>query len=247
VPAATGKGGWKDRLKQAAQQAAQQGKAVAGQAKTAMAEQQAKRTEQWENDPNTLWHGASKSAAGSATGMSKAHYRITKDQVWIDSGMLGVKSERVPLWAVKDIDVRQSVLQRGKDVGDVVLWLEDPTYGVDPASATSLSGMPSGGGLTTGEVLLDNVEGPYQVQELLLPLVSEARAKKLAERQTQYLHVNPGMGVAAGVGTPPPPPSAPAGPQVDVADELRKLASLRDEGILSEEEFAAQKAKLLGT
>jgi Short C-terminal domain len=30
------------------------------------------------------------------------------------------------------------------------------------------------------------------------------------------------------------------------ADELRKLAELRDEGILSEEEFAAQKARLLG-
>jgi hypothetical protein len=33
---------------------------------------------------------------------------------------------------------------------------------------------------------------------------------------------------------------------VDVADQLRKLAGLRDEGILSEEEFAAQKARLLG-
>ncbi|MBA2624505.1 MAG: SHOCT domain-containing protein, partial [Acidimicrobiia bacterium] len=38
----------------------------------------------------------------------------------------------------------------------------------------------------------------------------------------------------------------PAGPPVDVADQLRKLASLRDEGILSDEEFAAQKARLLG-
>ncbi len=32
---------------------------------------------------------------------------------------------------------------------------------------------------------------------------------------------------------------------VDVADELRKLAGLRDEGILTEDEFQAQKAKLL--
>ncbi len=31
------------------------------------------------------------------------------------------------------------------------------------------------------------------------------------------------------------------------ADELRKLGALRDEGVLSEEEFAAQKAKLLST
>jgi Short C-terminal domain len=34
--------------------------------------------------------------------------------------------------------------------------------------------------------------------------------------------------------------------QISVADELAKLAALRDSGVLSDEEFAAQKAKLLG-
>lgn len=37
--------------------------------------------------------------------------------------------------------------------------------------------------------------------------------------------------------------AAPAAP--DVADELTKLAGLRDRGVLTEEEFAAAKAKLL--
>jgi len=36
-----------------------------------------------------------------------------------------------------------------------------------------------------------------------------------------------------------------AGKSVSSADELHKLADLRERGILSEEEFAAQKAKLL--
>jgi hypothetical protein len=86
-------------------------------------------------------------------------------------------------------------------------------------------------------VLLDNIEGPYQVRELLMPLVSDARQKKLVERQSQYIHqVNP---VAAA-------PAAAAAAPVDVADQLKKLADLRDQGILSDEEFAAQKAKLLG-
>ena len=44
---------------------------------------------------------------------------------------------------------------------------------------------------------------------------------------------------------PPPPPPPPA-PQVDVVGQLRELAQLRDDGILTEEEFAAQKAKVLG-
>lgn len=39
--------------------------------------------------------------------------------------------------------------------------------------------------------------------------------------------------------------SAPAREAISVADELAKLAKLRDEGVLTPDEFAAQKAKLL--
>jgi Short C-terminal domain len=44
--------------------------------------------------------------------------------------------------------------------------------------------------------------------------------------------------------TVPPPSSAPA---VDVVTQLKELAALKEQGILTEEEFAAQKAKVLGT
>ena len=49
-----------------------------------------------------------------------------------------------------------------------------------------------------------------------------------------------------------PPTYAPAAPapapepQVDMIARLKELAELRDQGILTDEEFAAQKAKLLG-
>jgi hypothetical protein len=39
---------------------------------------------------------------------------------------------------------------------------------------------------------------------------------------------------------PPPPPT-----QTDVIAQLKELGALRDEGVLTEAEFAAQKAKLL--
>ena len=38
----------------------------------------------------------------------------------------------------------------------------------------------------------------------------------------------------------------PTGAPVDMVEQLRKLGELRDAGILTEEEFAAQKARLLG-
>ncbi|HET9345952.1 MAG TPA: SHOCT domain-containing protein [Candidatus Limnocylindrales bacterium] len=42
------------------------------------------------------------------------------------------------------------------------------------------------------------------------------------------------------------PAPAPAAPAVDLTAELQKLASLKEAGILTDAEFAAAKAKLLG-
>jgi hypothetical protein len=39
--------------------------------------------------------------------------------------------------------------------------------------------------------------------------------------------------------------AAAASPEVDIVAQLRELAQLRDDGILTEEEFSAQKARLL--
>ena len=41
-------------------------------------------------------------------------------------------------------------------------------------------------------------------------------------------------------------PAAPAAAGGSVIDQLRELGELKEQGILTEEEFAAQKAKLLG-
>jgi hypothetical protein len=61
-------------------------------------------------------------------------------------------------------------------------------------------------------------------------------------RKHKLFHGN----VARSAPTPSAPPSTAAVPNPSmVADELRKLADLRNEGILSDEEFQAQKAKLL--
>jgi hypothetical protein len=45
-----------------------------------------------------------------------------------------------------------------------------------------------------------------------------------------------------------PAPAAPApGGESSMIDQLKELGALKDQGILTEEEFAAQKAKLLGS
>src|SRR5690242_20089962 len=235
VPAAppaaapAGKVGWKDRLRQAAEQVGEKSQQLTDQAKGKLAEQNTRRAEQWANDPATLWYGESQNAATSAAGVAKARYRITADRIWIESGLLGSRTESVPLLAVKDMDVRQAVWQRGKDIGDVVLNLEDPSYGARQDMFTVTGEL----GRTYGQAVLDNIPGPFAVLDLLAPLVSEARQKKTVERQSQYVHMmTPAPAYA-------PPPAAP--PQTDVVEQLRRLGELRDQGILTEEEFAAQK------
>lgn len=49
---------------------------------------------------------------------------------------------------------------------------------------------------------------------------------------------------------PPPAQAAPApaaGGESSMIDQLKELGALKEQGILTEEEFAAQKAKLLGS
>jgi hypothetical protein len=46
---------------------------------------------------------------------------------------------------------------------------------------------------------------------------------------------------------PPPPPAAPAGGGSSTIEQLKELGELKAQGILTEEEFAAQKAKILGS
>ena len=46
---------------------------------------------------------------------------------------------------------------------------------------------------------------------------------------------------------PAAPPAAPAAAESSVIDQLKQLGELKAQGILTEEEFAAQKAKVLGS
>lgn len=66
----------------------------------------------------------------------------------------------------------------------------------------------------------------------------ELRIRQRMQRNTQY-HPAPTQPLT--VPLPPPPPSA------DPIAQLREFAKLRDEGIITEAEFAQQKARVLGS
>lgn len=79
--------------------------------------------------------------------------------------------------------------------------------------------------------------------------VNRHAAKKNARAYSEAMEEVQGQQVAYAPmpeAAPAPPEAAPA-PQVDVVTQLERLGALKAQGILTEEEFQAQKAKLLGT
>jgi hypothetical protein len=74
--------------------------------------------------------------------------------------------------------------------------------------------------------------------------VSNRVSKRQGERWAQQEAPQQQPQYVQEVPPPAPAPAAPAGESV--IDQLKKLGELKAQGILTEEEFAAQKAKLLG-
>jgi hypothetical protein len=86
--------------------------------------------------------------------------------------------------------------------------------------------------------------------------VQRRQAERFAARD-QQIAANRGAGyyegqqmAAAEYAPPPPPPPAaspPAASRDDMLQQLRELGELRDQGVLTEAEFAAEKAKVLAS
>ena len=84
--------------------------------------------------------------------------------------------------------------------------------------------------------------------------VARRQAEKFADRD-QAIAANRGTGYAQGAqaaapppqpAAAPPQPAAPAAPANDMTAQLQQLAALHQQGILTDEEFAAKKAQILG-
>lgn len=90
-------------------------------------------------------------------------------------------------------------------------------------SISQTSGVALGGLTLTGPGFTFTVE---RMSKTEAALAAERMRAVLAEHRSRVLPPQPGVAVA-------------------VADELRKLAELRDEGVLSREEFDEQKTRLL--
>jgi Short C-terminal domain len=75
--------------------------------------------------------------------------------------------------------------------------------------------------------------------------VSRRQANRWARQDEQQYYEQQGR--AAEYAQAPPAAPAPAAPQRDTVQQLKDLADLKAQGILTDEEFATQKAKILAS
>lgn len=73
--------------------------------------------------------------------------------------------------------------------------------------------------------------------------------QRIADLESQQTMAQPAPPPPVAMAPPPPPPPPPAatGPTDDMIARLTQLGQLHDQGVLTDEEFAQQKARVLGS
>ena len=174
------------------------------------------------DNTEVLWAGESKDLTSAATGgrIVKNKYRITREFIFESSGIIGSREEQIPLWAVRDVDLQQSLVQKARAVGNLFIRLEANDY----------TGKKS--------ILLESIETPREVRDLINEHSRLARELRMRQQQTvNYSGVNP----SAPFGGIPTTNQK----DDDPIEKIAKLGSLLKDGLITQEEFDQQKKRLL--
>lgn len=177
----------------------------------------------------TVWEGASSDLANIA---SKGHlrsssYRLTEDAIHFASGIVSSHEETLPLWAVRDVDLVQSMAQRARNIGDLALKID-----------------PSAGVYGQNLLVLRAIKDPKMVRDLVLKTANQIRA--YWNQRGHDRDIERQRAAAASFYTQAPTAAPVAAPTGDAfMEKLSQLAAMRQNGLLDDHEFAAAKAKLL--
>lgn len=117
-----------------------------------------------------LWEGASQTltSAASRGKVSSARYRLSAFTLYVDRGLVRTDGQQVPLVAVHDVDVKQSMTQKARGTGDVHVHIAN--------------------GHAAETVVLESVKDPRAVRDLLNRTVAAARQYHDEQGRTQ-VHV----------------------------------------------------------
>ncbi|MGU3435123.1 SHOCT domain-containing protein [Actinomycetes bacterium M1A6_2h] len=164
-----------------------------------------------EDDPETLWYAKGQ----PVTGIGGGFYRLTKTVLFFEKGTLTTNAQQVPTNQLYDIDMRQTLVQKSRGVGDVVVHIRrDP--GVE-------------------EVTLRDIPKAREAVAIINRVAHEARLD--FTRLSNTRHYSSGDTVT--------PEESAATTKVDPIEQLTQLGKLRDAGVLTNDEFDRKKAEIL--
>jgi hypothetical protein len=137
---------------------------------------------------------------------------------------------------------------------DRIEWRQGwrPAGGATAAVLTLGASLAVPGRRNTNMIPIRQIQGVTTKRSGLQTAVQVATAADVIEMRVSKAEAEQVKGTLSrlmmGGGAPPVPAAAPTSPSTpaSVADELAKLVQLRDAGALTDEEFTAQKARLLG-
>lgn len=171
-------------------------------------------------EPGVIWQAISRSLKTKATrGFSATKYKLTDEFLFFEKAGLRTNAQQVPIMNVIDIDVKQSMAQKAIGTGDLRLQVQK----ADGSQEI---------------VLIESIQDFREAQRILNETSKAARLQS-QQRNSTRIHINANTEVATSAATAPN--------QTSVADELTKLAGLRDAGVLTQEEFDKQKQLLLNS
>src|SRR3954454_6778952 len=174
-----------------------------------------------ERDPDVVWAARGK----PLTGIGAGRYKLTRFYLFFEKGTLRTNAQQVPVASLSDIDVRQSMSQKARGVGDIVVHIQRAT-GVE---VVTLEDIPN---FREGQLALNEVS-------------AAARAHVRTAQNTTTVNYQGAPPFAVSHPPKASAPEQPVLPAVDYVAQLEQLGRLRDAGVLTDEEFQAKKAEIL--
>jgi uncharacterized membrane protein YdbT with pleckstrin-like domain len=151
------------------------------------------------------------------------HFVLTSDRVIYRSGIIAKRGIEIPLERINTIFFNQRIFERMLGLGDLE---------IESASKE-------------GSQRFDDIRKPDAVQNEIYQQM-EANEIKLADRISGGINTAHAAQAAQAAQAAHAAAATPSQPTASVPEQIEHLARLRDQGLLSDEEFQTKKTELLG-
>ncbi len=177
-------------------------------------------------DEDAIWTAVGK----PLTGIGGGRYKLTAEYLIFEVGTLSSRGQQIRTREIFDVDSSQTMAQKARGVGNITL------------QARRESGEE--------KVTLQDITNFREGVNIINRVSDEARHSHSLRERTSHSTVSyngqPHSTSAPPAAAPPVTTVAEASGASDLNSELERLAALKAQGVLDDEEFKAAKRKLLG-